>query len=82
MTEKLKADIKLDIEFVGAFDNCHMGCDSCDFITNTHTFYKDGKATGLSLKVECQNHELCEHLTEHLEGLLREKVTKQISGDI
>lgn len=78
MTEKLKADI----EFVGVFDNCHIGCESCDFITNTHTFYKDGKATGLLLKVECQNHELCNHLMEHIEGLFREKVTKQISGDI
>lgn len=75
-------ELKADIDFVGVFDNCHIGCDSCDFVTNTHTFYKDGKATGLSLKVECQNHELCEHLMEHLEGLFREKVTKQISGDI
>lgn len=75
-------ELKVDIDFVGVFDNCHIGCDSCDFITNTHTFYKDGKATGLSLKVECQNHELCDHLMEHLEGLFREKVTKQISGDI
>lgn len=73
---------QVDIKFVGVFDNCHIGCDSCDFITNTHTFYKDGKATGLSLKVECQNHELCDHLMEHLEGLFREKVTKQISGGI
>ena len=75
-------ELKVDIDFVGVFDNCHVGCDSCDFVTDTHTFYKDGKATGLSLKVECQNHELCEHLMEHLEGLFREKVTKQISGDI
>lgn len=67
MTEKLKADI----EFVGVFDNCHIGCESCDFITNTHTFYKDGKATGLLLKVECQNHELCEHLLEHIENMER-----------
>lgn len=73
---------QVDIKFVGAFDNCHIGCDSCDFITNTHTFYKDGKATGLSLKVECQNVEQCRHLMEHLEGLFRDKVTKQISGDI
>ena len=73
MTEKLKADI----EFVGVFDNCHIGCDSCDFITTTHTFYKDGKATGLSLKVECQNVEQCRHLLEHLEELRKEEVAKK-----
>ena len=61
-------ELKADIDFVGVFDNCHIGCDSCDFITNTHTFYKDGKATGLSLKVECQNVEQCRHLMEHLKG--------------
>lgn len=60
-------ELKADIDFVGAFDNCYIGCDSCDFITNTHTFYKDGKATGLSLKVECQNVEQCRHLMEHLQ---------------
>ena len=61
-------ELKVDIDFVCVFDNCHIGCDSCDFIMNTHTFYKDGKATGLSFKVECQNVEQCEHLMEHLKG--------------
>jgi hypothetical protein len=70
-------ELMLDIDFVGAFDNCHIGCDSCDFITNTHTFYKDGKATGLSLKVECQNVEQCRHLLEHLEELRKEEVAKK-----
>ena len=66
---------QVDIKFVGVFDNCHIGCDSCDFITNTHTFYKDGKATGLSLKVECQNVEQCRHLLEHLEE--RERIEEE-----
>lgn len=70
-------ELKVDIDFVGVFDNCHIGCDSCDFITNTHTFYKDGKATGLSLKVECQNVEQCRHLMEHLEELRKEEVAKR-----
>lgn len=70
MTEKLK----VDIDFVGVFDNCHIGCDSCDFITNTHTFYKDGKATGLSLKVECQNVEQCRHLMEHLQSITAPRI--------
>lgn len=70
-------ELKVDIDFVGVFDNCHIGCDSCDFITNTHTFYKDGKATGLSLKVECQNVEQCRHLLEHLEELRKEEVAKK-----
>lgn len=68
---------QVDIKFVGVFDNCHIGCDSCDFITNTHTYYKDGKATGLSLKVECQNAEQCRHLLEHLEELHKEEVAKK-----
>lgn len=70
-------ELKADIEFVGAFDNCHIGCESCDLITNTHTHYKDGKATGLSLKVECQNVEQCRHLLEHLEKLHKEEVAKK-----
>ena len=70
-------ELKVDIDFVGVFDNCHIGCDSCDFITNTHTFYKDGKATGLSLKVECQNVEQCRHFLEHLEELRKEEVAKK-----
>lgn len=71
-------ELMLDIDLVGAFDNCHIGCDSCDFITNTHTFYKDGKATGLSLKVECQNVEQCKHLMEHIgEELRKEEVTRK-----
>lgn len=58
------------IIFQGAFNNCHIGCDSCDFIATTHTAYKDGKATGLSVKVECQNAELCEHMMQHIkEGM-------------
>lgn len=70
-------ELKVDIDFVSVFDNCHIGCDSCDFITNTHTFYKDGKATGLSLKVECQNVEQCRHLLEHLEELRKEEVARK-----
>ena len=72
---------KVKILFTGAFDNCHIGCDSCDFVTNTHTFYKDGKATGLSLKVECQNVEQCRHLLEHLQERERiEEQTERIIG--
>lgn len=71
---------QVDIKFVGVFDNCHIGCDSCDFITNTHTFYKDGKATGLSLKVECQNVEQCRHLLEHLKILQYEETRDKIIG--
>lgn len=67
-------ELKADIDFVGAFDNCYIGCDSCDFITNTHTFYKDGKATGLSLKVECQNVEQCRHLMKHLADICTPQV--------
>lgn len=63
----VKMTAQVDITFDGAFDNCHIGCDSCDFITNTHTKYKDGKATGMELKVECQNAEQCRHLMEHLQ---------------
>lgn len=57
----------IDVKFFGAFDNCHMGCESCDFITSTHTDYKNGKATGIVLKVECQNAELCQHMIEHIQ---------------
>lgn len=62
----VKMTAQVDITFDGAFDNCHIGCDSCDFISSTHTKYKDGKATGMELKVECQNAEQCRHLMEHL----------------
>lgn len=75
--KEISMTAQVDIKFVGVFDNCHIGCDSCDFITNTHTFYKDGKATGLSLKVECQNVEQCRHLLEHLEELRKEEVAKK-----
>ena len=57
---------QVKILFTGAFDNCHIGCDSCDFVTTTHTVYKDGTARGLELKVRCENAELCEHMLEHL----------------
>lgn len=74
-------ELKVDIDFVCAFDNCHIGCDSCDFITNTHTFYKDGKATGLALKVECQNVEQCRHLLEHFQERERiEKLAERLMG--
>lgn len=58
---------QVDVKFNGAFDNCHVGCESCDFITSTHTDYKNGKATGIVLKVECQNAELCQHMIEHIQ---------------
>lgn len=58
---------QVDFRFTGAFDNCHVGCDSCDFITNTHTEYTDGKATFLEVIVECQNADLCEHMMKHLQ---------------
>jgi len=59
-------ELKVDIDFVGVFDNCHIGCDSCDFVSSTHTEYKDGKAVGLTVKVRCENAELCEHMLGHL----------------
>lgn len=71
-----------DIEFDGAFDNCHIGCGSCDLYATTHTDYDNGMCIGVVVKVSCGNAEQCRHLLEHLEGLFREKVTKQISGDI
>ena len=54
------------IVFNGAFENCHVGCDSCDFVSSTHTEYKDGKAVGLTVKVRCENAELCEHMVAYL----------------
>lgn len=57
---------QVKIMFNGAFENCHVGCDSCDFVSSTHTEYKDGKAVGLIVKVRCENAELCEHMVEHL----------------
>lgn len=57
---------QVDIRFTGAFDNCHIGCDSCDFISSTHTQYENGKAVGVVVKVECENAEWCEHMMKHL----------------
>ena len=72
--KKVTAQVDVDITFDGAFDNCHIGCDSCDFITNTHTKYKDGKATGLEVMVECQNAEQCRHLMKHLADICTPQV--------
>lgn len=57
---------QVKIIFNGAFENCHVGCDSCDFVSSTHTEYKDGKAVGLTVKVRCENAELCEHMVAYL----------------
>lgn len=57
---------QVDVKFNGAFDNCHVGCDSCDFVTSTHTEYRNGKAIGIEVKVRCENAELCEHLLNHI----------------
>lgn len=54
--------------FEGAFDNCHIGCDSCDFTAYASTRYKDGKAVGFDVKVKCENAVLCEHMMDHLKG--------------
>ena len=62
----VKMTAQVDITFDGAFDNCHIGCDSCDFVATTHTDYKNGKAMGLTVKVRCENVELCKHMLEHL----------------
>lgn len=70
---------QVKILFTGAFDNCHMGCDSCDFVTTTHTQYKDGKAVGLTLKVRCENAELCEHMLEHLVKITSPQIV--VEGD-
>ena len=64
--KEVKMTEQVEIAFRGVFDNCHIGCDSCDFITNCRTSYKDGKATGLEVIVECQNAELCEHMAKHI----------------
>lgn len=66
--KEVSMTVQVETVFRGAFDNCHIGCDSCDFITNCRTAYKDGKTTGLTVIVECQNAEQCEHLLEHLKS--------------
>ena len=78
----VKMTAQVDITFDGAFDNCHIGCDSCDFVTTTHTVYKDGTAHGLELKVRCENVELCKHIMEHLKELQKEENEEQTSGEL
>ena len=58
----------VDIEFIGVYEDCHIGCPSCDFYTNTKTLYESGKATGLKVKIECSNADLCKHMMEHIKG--------------
>lgn len=64
--KEVRIDVNVKTVFDGVMDNCHIGCDSCDFVSSTHTEYKDGKAVGLTVKVRCENAELCEHMLEHL----------------
>lgn len=64
--KEVRIDVNVKTVFDGVMDNCHIGCDSCDFVATTHTDYKNGKAMGLTVKVRCENAELCKHMLEHL----------------
>ena len=57
---------RYELKFDGAYNDCHIGCDSCDLYATTHTEYVNGKATAVEVKVSCGNAEQCRHLLEHI----------------